>query len=117
MDDDKTVEIDDKSRGAGLFKVETGNLVRVHCKIVEGKTERIQMFTGIVISKKGVGANEMFTVRKFSFSCGVERIFRKNSPNIVKIEILKEDLTNKKRRSKLFYLRSKIGKAFSNLVK
>ena len=100
-----------------VSNVQVGNLIRVHCKIVEGKTERIQMFTGIVIAKRGNSMNRMFKVRKFSFGIGVERIFPQNSPKIAKIEVLKIGIAKKKRQSNLYYLRNKTGKAFTNITK
>src|SRR5436190_24361250 len=84
-----------------------GDSVRVHTKVVEGDKERIQIFSGIVIGRKGRGLNEMFTVRRISYGEGVERVFPVHSPRIAKIEVEKE---GKARRAKLNYLRTRKGK-------
>ena len=88
------------------FKV--GDGVRVHTKVREGDKERIQIFAGIVIARKGTGIHEAFTVRRISYGEGVERVFPVNSPNIEKIEIEKESENMKAR---LYYLRDRLGKA------
>src|SRR5438270_2286347 len=93
-----------KSEGAN-FKV--GDSVRVHTRVVEGDKERIQIFTGIVIGRKGRGLNETFTVRRISYGEGVERVFPVNSTRIAKIEIETE---GKARLAKLNYLRRRKGK-------
>ncbi|MDZ7374747.1 MAG: 50S ribosomal protein L19 [candidate division KSB1 bacterium] len=85
-----------------------GDTVAVHVKVVEGDKERVQVFQGVVISRRGSGLNETFTVRKVSDGIGVERIFPLHSPNIVKIECLRR---GKVRRAKLFYLRGLSTKA------
>jgi len=85
-----------------------GDTVRVHVKVIEGDKERIQVFEGVVIKKKGKGMNATFTVRKISEGIGVERIFPLHSPRISKIERLR---AGKVRRSKLYYLRGLKGKA------
>ncbi len=85
-----------------------GDTVKVHTRIVEGTTERIQVFTGVVIAKNNSGVQETFTVRRVSFGQGVERVFPVHSPRIDKIEVVR---AGKVRRSKLYYLRDKIGKA------
>ena len=82
------------------FKV--GDGVRVHTKVREGDKERIQVFAGIVIARKGSGIHETFTVRRISYGEGVERVFPLNSPNIEKIEVERE--------ARLYYLRDRIGK-------
>jgi large subunit ribosomal protein L19 len=87
------------------FKV--GDSVRVHTRVVEGDKERVQVFSGIVIGRKGRGLNETFTVRRISYGEGVERVFPLNSPRIAKIEIETE---GKARRAKLNYLRNLKGK-------
>lgn len=89
-------------------RVQSGDTVRVHVKIVEGDKERIQVFEGIVIGLKGGGLRETFRVRKISYGVGVERIFPLHSPRVDKIEIVKK---GKVRRAKLYYLRDRKGKA------
>lgn len=91
-----------------LPQFKAGDTVNVHVKVIEGDKERIQVFQGVVINRKGAGINEMFTVRKISNGIGVERIFPLHSPNIAKIERLRE---GKVRRAKLYYLRKLRGKA------
>ncbi|WP_413853498.1 50S ribosomal protein L19 [Candidatus Ruminimicrobium bovinum] len=85
-----------------------GDTLKVHFKVVEGGNERIQVFEGVVIQRKGSGLSETFTVRKNSFGIGVERIFPINSPRISKIELVR---SGKVRRAKLYYLRDLSGKA------
>ena len=85
-----------------------GDTVAVHVKVVEGDKERIQVFQGVVINRRGSGVNGTFTVRKVSNGVGVERIFPLHSPNIAKIERLR---VGRVRRAKLYYLRSLKGKA------
>lgn len=87
------------------FKV--GDNVKVHYRITEGNRQRIQVFQGDVIRRHGVGVRETFTVRKVSFSVGVERTFPVHSPKIEKIEIARRGHV---RRAKLYYLRDKVGK-------
>jgi large subunit ribosomal protein L19 len=84
-----------------------GDTVRVHTKVVEGDKERIQIFAGVVISRKGHGLNEMFTVRRISYGEGVERVFPVHSPRIDRIEVERRGTV---RRAKLTYLRKRIGK-------
>jgi large subunit ribosomal protein L19 len=88
------------------FKV--GDGVRVHTKVREGDKERIQIYSGIVIARKGHGIHETFTVRRISYGEGVERVFPVNSPNIEKIEVERESENMKAR---LYYLRRRLGKA------
>ena len=88
------------------FKV--GDGVRVHTKVREGDKERTQIFAGIVIALKGSGIHETFTVRRISYGEGVERVFPVNSPNIEKIEI---ERTSEPVRARLYYLRTRLGKA------
>jgi len=85
-----------------------GDTVKVFVKVVEGDKERIQPFQGIVIARKGSGARETFMVRKISFGVGVEKIFPVYSPSISKIEVIKQGSV---KRAKLYYIRSKKGKA------
>ncbi|MDR1401896.1 MAG: 50S ribosomal protein L19 [Puniceicoccales bacterium] len=89
-----------------VFKV--GDAVSVHTIVREGEKERIQIFSGIVIARRGSGINAMFTVRKISFGEGVERIFNLNSPFISKITV---DRPSKVLRSKLYYMRDREGKS------
>jgi large subunit ribosomal protein L19 len=88
------------------FKV--GDGVRVHTKVREGDKERVQVYSGIVIARKGHGIHESFTVRRISYGEGVERVFPVNSPNIEKIEVERESEPMKAR---LYYLRNRTGKA------
>jgi len=92
------------------FKV--GDGVRVHNRVREGSKERIQIFAGIVIARKGAGIEETFTVRRISFGEGVERVFPVHSPSIEKIEVDRESVPM---RARLFYLRDRIGKAASKV--
>ena len=91
-----------------LPKFEVGDTVRVSNRIKEGNRERIQLFDGTVIAKRGGGMSETFTVRRISYGCGVEKTFPIHSPNVVKVEVLRY---GKVRRAKLFYLRDRVGKA------
>ena len=91
-----------------LPNVKIGDQVKVHLKVVEGSRERIQVFEGTVIAKKGAGLNETFTVRKLSSGIGVERVLPVHSPKIEKIEVVRH---GKVRRAKLYYLRDRVGKA------
>ncbi len=94
-------------------KFGVGDSVRVHTKVVEGDKERIQVFAGVVIGKRGHGLNETFTVRRISYGEGVERIFPKHSPRVEKIEVERKGAV---RRAKLTYLRQRLGKG-ATLVK
>ncbi len=85
-----------------------GDTVRIANKIKEGSRERIQMFEGTVIARRGGGISETFTVRRVSYGCGVEKTFPIHSPNVVKVEVIRR---GKVRRAKLNYLRSRVGKA------
>ena len=84
-----------------------GDSVRVHAKVVEGEKERIQIFAGVVIGKRGHGLNETFTVRRISYGEGVERVFPLHSPRVDKIEVERK---GEVRRAKLTYLRKRLGK-------
>lgn len=101
----EVIENEQKKADVPSFKV--GDSVRVHTKVVEGDKERVQVFTGIVIGRKGTGLNENFTVRRISYGEGVERVFPIHSPRIAKIEIEKAGTA---RRAKLNYLRGRKGK-------
>ena len=85
-----------------------GDGVKVYVKIVEGEKERVQMFEGTVIARHGGGISETFTVRRVSYGVGVEKTFPVHSPNLEKIEVFRKA---KVRRAKLYYLRSRVGKA------
>ena len=91
-----------------LPKLEVGDFIKVHAKIIEGTRERIQVFEGTVIGIKGSGLKETFTVRRVSYGVGVERIFPVNSPRIDHIEVVRKGVV---RRAKLYYLRDRVGKA------
>ena len=95
------------------LRFNVGDSVRVHTKVVEGDKERIQIFAGVVIGRRGHGLNEMFTVRRISYGEGVERIFPVHSPRVEKIEV---ERAGSVRRAKLTYLRKRIGKG-ATLVK
>jgi large subunit ribosomal protein L19 len=90
-----------------------GDTVRVHTKVVEGDKERIQIFSGVVIGRRGHGLNEMFTVRRISYGEGVERVFPLHSPRVDKVEVERKGSV---RRAKLTYLRKRLGKG-ATLVK
>ncbi|MBI5118792.1 50S ribosomal protein L19 [Candidatus Poribacteria bacterium] len=90
-----------------LPRFQAGDTVRVSLKIVEGGRERIQVFEGIVVGRKGKGVRETFTVRKVTFGVGVERVFPLHSPRLQGIEVVSE---GRVRRAKLYYLRGKVGK-------
>ena len=106
MDIIRAIEAKQIKENAENFSV--GDTVKVFFKIVEGTTERIQVFEGIVIAKNNSGIRKTFTVRKISYGVGVERIFPMHSPRIEKIEVVRR---GRVRRAKLYYLRSRVGKA------
>jgi large subunit ribosomal protein L19 len=105
MDVIKAVEAQQIKDGAENFRV--GDMVRVHYRIVEGKTERIQVYEGLVIALNNSGIRRSVTVRKISYGVGVERIFPVNSPRVEKFEVVRR---GKVRRAKLYYMRSRVGK-------
>ena len=84
-----------------------GDTVKVHFKIVEGRNERVQVYEGLVIARKNSGLRQTFTVRKISYGVGVERVFPVHSPRIQKIEVTRR---GRIRRSKLYYIRDRVGK-------
>jgi large subunit ribosomal protein L19 len=92
----------------GLPDFRAGDTLKVHVRVIEGSKERIQMFQGVVLSRRGGGTRESFTVRKISGGIGVERVFPLHSPSIDKLEVIRR---GKVRRSKLYYLRALRGKA------
>ncbi len=102
----EVIENEQKKTSTPSFKV--GDSVKVHTKVIEGDKERVQLFTGIVIGRKGTGLNENFTVRRISYGEGVERVFPIHSPRIAKIEVEKAGTA---RRAKLNYLRDRKGKS------
>lgn len=91
-----------------VAKFGVGDTVKVHTRVIEGDKERIQIYAGIVIGRKGTGVNENFTVRRVSYGEGVERVFPLHSPRIAKIEVEKKGAV---RRAKLNYLRNRKGKS------
>jgi large subunit ribosomal protein L19 len=88
-------------------KFSVGDSVKVHTKVVEGDKERIQIFAGVVIGKRGTGLNETFSVRRISYGEGVERVFPLHSPRVDKVEVERHGQV---RRAKLTYLRKRLGK-------
>jgi large subunit ribosomal protein L19 len=107
----KKIESENFRKNPVSFDV--GDTVRVHTKVVEGDKERIQIFTGVVMGKRGGGLNETFTVRRISYGEGVERVFPLHSPRIETVEVERQGSV---RRAKLTYLRERIGKR-ATLVK
>lgn len=105
MDTIRAIEAKQLKKDAENFAV--GDTVKVYFKIVEGATERIQVFEGLVIAKNNGGIRRTFVVRKISYGVGVERIFPLHSPRIEKIEVVRR---GKVRRAKLYYIRGKVGK-------
>jgi large subunit ribosomal protein L19 len=103
-----TIDLVERSQlRTDLPEFRAGDTVRVHVRVVEGERERIQVFEGIVIRRRGSRLSETFTVRKISFGVGVERTFPVHSPMIAKIELVTRGDV---RRAKLYYLRSRVGK-------
>ena len=100
--------VESKSLKKNIPHFEIGDTVDVRCRIKEGDKERVQIFTGIVIARKGRGINETFTVRRIVNNEGVERIFPLHSPNVVNIRPIR---SGKTRRAKLYFLRRRTGKA------
>ena len=105
MDIIKKIEQEQLKQDVADFNV--GDTVKVHCRVVEGGKERIQIFEGLVIARRGTGVNAAFTVRKISYGEGVERVFPVHTPRIAKIEVVNR---GKARRAKLHYLRGRVGK-------
>ncbi len=100
--------VDSKSLRDDIPEFQAGDTVRVHVRVVEGNKERVQVFEGVVIARRGSGINESFTVRKLSFGVGVERTFPLHSPIMAKLEFVSRGDV---RRAKLYYLRDRVGKA------
>jgi large subunit ribosomal protein L19 len=101
----RKIEQEQLKQNISPFRV--GDTIKVHTRVVEGDKERIQLFTGIVIGKRGTGINSTFTVRRISYGEGVERVFPLHSPRVAKIEV---ERAGNVRRSKLNYLRNRKGK-------
>lgn len=106
MDLIKAIEAEQTKDEIADYRI--GDTVKVHYKIVEGQTERVQVYEGIVIAIRNSGSRKTFTVRKISYGVGVERIFPVNSPKIEKIDVVRR---GRIRRAKLYYLRDRVGKA------
>ena len=102
------IELVEKSQLTERPAMKAGDTVRVHVRVREGDKERIQIFSGVVIARKGSGIHETFTVRRISYGEGVERVFPVNSPNIEKIEV---DRDSEPGKARLYYLRDRTGKA------
>src|ERR671910_1436169 len=100
--------VEEEARKTNIPPFQSGDTVRVHVRVVEGEKVRIQVFEGVVIARKGGSSRETFTVRKISYGMGVERIFPLHSPMIDKIDVVR---AGRVRRAKLYYLRSKKGRA------
>ncbi|MEI6655325.1 MAG: 50S ribosomal protein L19 [Verrucomicrobiota bacterium] len=105
MDIIKKIEQEQMKQDVAEFNI--GDTVKVHTRVVEGGKERVQIFAGIVIARRGSGVNASFTVRKISYGEGVERVFPVHTPRIAKIEVTHK---GKVRRAKLHYLRERVGK-------
>ena len=106
MNEIRAIEAEQMKADPGNFKA--GDTVKVHFKIIEGKTERVQIYEGLVIAIKNTKTGRTFTVRKNSYGVGVERVFPLHSPRITKVELVRP---GKVRRAKLYYIRGKVGKA------
>jgi large subunit ribosomal protein L19 len=100
--------VEEASARKDVEDFEIGDQVDVHVRILEGQKERIQVFTGVVISRRGDGMRESFTVRRIVQGEGVERVFPLHSPKIAKVDVRR---TGRVRRAKLYYLRKRVGKA------
>ena len=100
--------ISESSMRKEIPEINIGDTVKVHVKIVEGDKSRIQVFEGTVIAKKHGGISETFTVRRVAHGCGIERVFPVHSPNVVAVSVVRK---GRVRRSKLYYLRDRVGKA------
>lgn len=106
-------EITDEQLKEGRDHFKVGDGVKVHTRVREGDKERIQIFAGIVIARKGTGLEESFTVRRIASGVGVERVFPVHSPNIEKIEVDRESVVM---RARMYYMRDRVGKK-AGLVK
>ena len=101
-------KIEQEQLKADVTPFNVGDTIKVHTRVIEGGKERIQIFQGIVIAKRGSGINEAFTVRKISYGEGVERVFPLHSPNVKAVKVVRQ---GRVRRAKLYYLRNRVGKA------
>ena len=106
MDAIKAIEARQMKEGAETYRI--GDTVKVHFRIVEGKTERTQIYEGLVIARKNAGLRRTITVRKMSYGVGVERVFPVHSPRVQRIEVVRR---GRVRRAKLYYIRNRVGKA------
>lgn len=107
-------EIENEQLKANVPEFSIGDYVKVHVKVKEGNRERIQIFEGTVIARKGTSVKETFTVRRISYGVGVERVFPVHSPKVANVEVIRR---GKVRRAKLYYLRDRVGKAARVKVK
>ena len=103
----KLEQIQREQMKTDVADVSVGDTVKVHTRVLEGGKERIQLFAGIVIARKGQGVGQSFTVRKISYGEGVERVFPVHTPKISKVEVVKR---GRVRRARLHYLRDRVGK-------
>jgi len=104
----RIIDVIEKEQQKGdLTPFSVGDSIRVHTRVVEGDKERVQIFAGVVIGRKGRGLNETFTVRRISYGEGVERVFPLHSPRIAKVEVEQQ---GRARRARLNYLRTRKGK-------
>ena len=101
-------KIEEEQLKTDVTQFSVGDSIRVHTRVIEGDKERVQIFSGIVIARRGHGVNAAFTVRRISYGEGVERVFPLHSPRIAKIEVERRGSV---RRAKLHYLRNRTGKA------
>jgi len=106
MDVIKAIELEQQKENVQNFRV--GDIIKIYFKIIEGQTERIQIYEGLVIAINNGGSRKTMTVRKMSYGVGVERIFPMHSPRIDKVEIVRK---GRVRRAKLYYIRDRVGKA------
>lgn len=106
MDIIKAIEAEQMKENVENFSI--GDTVKVYFKIIEGQTERVQIYEGLVIAKNNSGLRKTFTVRKISYGVGVERIFPMHSPRIEKVDVVRR---GRVRRAKLYYIRGRVGKA------
>lgn len=106
MDVIKAIEAEQIKDDAENFRI--GDTVKVYFNIVEGRTERIQVYEGLVIAKNNSGIRKTFTVRKISYGVGVERVFPIHSPRVTNVEVVRR---GRVRRAKLYYIRDRVGKA------